>query len=414
MKRVLLVVAVACAAAWIGAARPSAEDADARARRVHKEAIVIDSHIDTTEMLSHAGWKFDERHQAPTPGTWGGGNHVDLPRMREGGLDAAFFSVYVPGTVTGPPAVKAALEEFDRLLALVGSHPADLVLCRTAAEVRTAHVRGQIGVLIGVEGGSMINDDLKVLDDYAAKGARYMTLTHVVNVTWADSSGDTPKANGLSPFGKDVVREMNRLGMLVDVSHASDKTFWDVLALSRAPVIASHSSCRALCGHPRNLSDEMITALAAKGGIVQINFMGGYLDEALYQAEKQREPEIERLRAELAQKYPGPENEQKRREEGMALYRKMPPLPAASWERIVDHIDHVVKLVGPDHVGLGSDFDGASMPAGMEDCTKLPKITDALLRKGYRESDVKKILGGNLLRVLEKAEDVSRQLRATH
>jgi membrane dipeptidase len=409
MTRSPLVVALAAVAAAVvlrGQADPIVE----KARRLHAEAIVVDTHIDTTLRLTR-GWKFEERHQAPSSRA-DDASSVDLPRMREGGLDAAFFAVFVPGTVTGSAAVSRARDEFDELKALVATHPADLTLCTTASEVRAAHKSGKIAVLIGVEGGHMIADSLDVLRDYAHLGARYLTLTHTVNVTWADSSGDKPKANGLTDFGRSVVRELNRLGVMVDVSHASDKTFWDVLGASQAPVIASHSACRALCGHPRNLSDDMIKALAARGGVIQINFMDGYIDQAVFQEQEKRRPALEALQADLERRYPGADNEAKRWQEIRAAYERMGPVPVASWERIVDHIDHVVKLVGPDHVGLGSDFDGASMPQGMEDCTGLPKITEALLRKGYKEQAIRNILGGNILRVMEQVEKIGRTLQA--
>ncbi|MBE3072891.1 MAG: dipeptidase [Acidobacteria bacterium] len=413
MKRMLAVCVLVLA--WAGvpsAGFPVARQApDVRALRVHRESLVIDTHIDTPDQLLRPGWKFEERHDAPSPQRPGAGNSIDLPRMREGGLDGAFFSVYVAGTVTGPPAVKAALTQLDALQRLVDTHPADLALCRTAAEVRAANAAGRIAVLIGIEGGHMINDDLAVLRDFARRGARYLTLTHMVTTSWADSSGDAPKHNGLTAFGKDVIRELNRLGVMADISHASDKAFWDVLEVSQAPVIASHSSCRALCGHERNMTDEMIQALAAKGGVIQINFADGYLDQALYLKQKALEPETAKARAEISQKYPGPENEAKRVEAMRAIRRKVQALGTTSWERIIDHIDHAVKLAGADHVGLGSDFDGASMPAGMEDCTKLPKITAALLAKGYAEADVAKILGGNILRVMEQVERVAGRLK---
>jgi membrane dipeptidase len=258
---------------------------------------------------------------------------------------------------------------------------------------------------MGMEGGHMINNSLPLLRMYAELGVRYLTLTHSVNTDWADSSGDTPKHNGLTAFGKDVVRELNKLGVLVDISHVADKTFFDALEVSQAPMIASHSSCRALAGHPRNMTDEMIKALAAKGGVIQINYLDSFIDEALYQYTlKTREAS----RA-LMQQLGGfsRENAAKAREE---LAKQFGPAPKASWEKIVEHIDHAVKLVGADHVGLGSDFDGGSMPEGMKDATQLPKITEALLRKGYSERDIRKILGGNTVRLLGAAEKVAARL----
>jgi membrane dipeptidase len=326
-----------------------------RADRIHRNAIVIDTHIDTTQFLLKDGWDFFARHAATE-------NHVDYPRMREGGLDAAFFSIYMPGTITGPEAVMRSLVMIDAVKRLAEQHPNEIALATTAAQVRAAAKAGKIAALMGMEGGHMIDDNLSILRDYFRLGVRYLTLTHSVNTNWADSSGDKPAHNGLTDFGKDVVREMNRLGMMVDISHVADKTFWDALEISRAPLLASHSSCRALSDVPRNMTDEMIKALAAKGGVMQINYSRGFLDKTD---------------------------------------------PNVSWEKIVEHIDHAVKLVGPTHVGLGSDFDGTRVPVGMDDVTQLPKITEALLAKGYSEQDVTNILGGNLLRLMENVERVA-------
>jgi membrane dipeptidase len=237
---------------------------------------------------------------------------------------------------------------------------------------------------------------------YAKLGVRYLTLTHSVNTDWADSSGDQPRHNGLTDFGKDVIRELNKLGVLVDISHVSDKTFWDALAVSKAPMIASHSSCRALCRHPRNMTDEMIKALASKGGVIQINYHIEFLDERAASYFKNAEP----MFRSLLEKQGGNPDMEKIRAEVTAEFG---PAPKISWERIIDHIDHAVKLVGADHVGLGSDFDGAEMPEGMNDVTGLPKITEALFRKGYSETDIRMILGENTLRLLEDAERIARE-----
>ncbi len=412
MKRTLAswLIVVAFAGLMVAVGSTSPQSIDARASRVHRDALVVDTHDDTMSESHPAGWAFDKRGVPPSA-DHPDGTSVDLPRMREGGLDGAFFSVYIAGTVTGPRAVTAARRQFDAFHALVTARPADLALCMTAADVRAAREAKKIAVLIGVEGGHMINNDLEVLDDFARRGARYLTLTHMVNTDWADSSGDQPAHNGLTDFGKRVVLELNRLGVMVDVSHVSDKTFWDVLAVSRSPVIASHSSCRALCGHPRNMTDEMIKALAAKGGSIQINFNDGFLDQDLYLRQKALEPELQRMRREIQEKYPGPGDEQKRAEAMRAIGMKERSAGTTSWEKIIDHIDHAVKLVGSEHVGLGSDFDGAVMPTGMEDCTMLPKITAALLARGYREKDIRNILGENVLRIMEANEKVANRLR---
>jgi membrane dipeptidase len=366
-----------------------------QARKVHFSSVVLDTHIDVTPKLQ-TSWKFNEEHKE---------GHIDLPRMKKGGLNALFFSIYMSGTVTGPKAVNDAIERIAAVHRLAEELPDQVALCVSAEEVRKAHKQGKIAALMGMEGGHMINNSLAVLRMYAELGVRYLTLTHSVNTDWADSAGDQPKHNGLTDFGKDVVRELNRLGVMVDISHVSDKTFLDAIEISTAPLIASHSSCRAISGHARNMTDAMIKALAAKGGVIQINYLDQFIDNDLFQYSQKSQS----LMRELQQKYPGRENAAIRREE---VAKQFGPAPKASWERIIDHIDHAVKLVGVDHVGLGSDFDGGSMPAGMDDCTQLPKITEALMRKGYSASDMRKILGENTLRLMAEVEKVSRQLRS--
>lgn len=365
-----------------------------QARKVHFSSIVLDTHIDVTPKLQ-TDWKFNEEHKE---------GHIDLPRMKKGGLNALFFSIYMSGTVTGPKAVNDSIERIAAVHRLAAELPDQVALCVTADQVRKAHKQDKIAALMGMEGGHMINNSLAILRMYAELGVRYLTLTHSVNTDWADSSGDQPKHNGLTGFGKDVVRELNRLGLIVDISHVSDKTFWDAIEVTRAPMLASHSSCRQISGHARNMTDEMIKALAAKGGVIQINYLDQFIDNDLYEYSKKSQP----LMRELMQKFPGRENAGKRREE---VAKQFGPAPKASWEKIIEHIDHAVKLVGVSHVGLGSDFDGGSMPVGMEDCTHLPKITEALMRKGYSASDMRKILGENTLRLLEDVGRVSQQLR---
>lgn len=394
-----------------------ADDLAARARRLHRDAIVIDTHIDTTGRLLDPAWSFFERHEPPVRGAARAagrpaGNAVDYPRMREGGLDGAFFSIFIPGSQTGPPAVQRALEQIDAVRLLAERHPDEVALATTAAEVRAAHAAGKTIALMGVEGGHMIADSLAVLRSFARLGVRYLTLTHTVNTGWADSSLDEPAHGGLTDVGRSVVRELNRAGVMVDISHVADETFWDALAESRAPIIASHSSCRAISGHPRNLTDEMIKALAAKDGLIQVNYLDAYLDQDTYLAQQARDKALAPLRADLEKKYPGAENQQKRMQELRAAAADLPPMPRPSWEKIVEHIDHAVRLAGDAHVGLGSDFDGATMPVGMEDVTNLPRITEALLRKGYSEQAIRNILGENVLRVMERVEQVARDLQA--
>jgi len=382
----------------------SADDIQARAHKLHFSSIVVDTHADTTQRFIDGDFDLGPRNATGS---------VDIPRMKEGGLDAIFFSIWVPSKITGPIAVKHALDQIAAVREQVRKHPQDLVLATTTAHVREARKENKIAVLMGVEGGHMINSDLGVLQKFAGLGVRYLTLTHSGNCEWADSSTAKPAHNGLTDFGKDVIREMNRLGVIVDVSHVSDKTFRDVLSVSKAPVMASHSNCRALCDHPRNMSDAMIRELAAKGGVIQINYHVGFLSQEFRNAEKAH-PEINNAIALEVQKRCG-DKEGCQLIEGDRItreYVEQGKLPQVDWTKIIEHIDHAVKVAGIDHVGLGSDFDGANMPFGMEDASKVPKITEALLRKGYSEGDVEKILGENTLQLMGDVERIGRELSA--
>ncbi len=404
LRAIVLLGAGVCAGAGLVSMRSAkADDISERARKIHFSSIVVDTHDDTTQRLVDE--KFDLGHRDAR-------GHIDIPRMKEGGMGAIFFSIWMPSSITGPEAVKRAFDQIDAVGEQVRRHPDDLVLATTAEEVRRAYDQHKIAALMGVEGGHMIDNDLGLLRVYAALGVRYLTLTHGSNTQWADSSTDKPAHNGLTDFGKDVVRELNRLGVLVDISHVSDKTFYDALEVSKAPMIASHSSCRALCDAPRNMTDDMIKALAAKGGVIQINYHMGFLSQE-YRNATSNPKSVKKLNAEIKKRCGASEACQIR--EGEQMARKLVEqgkAPRVDWTKIVEHIDHAVKLAGADHVGLGSDFDGANMPYGLEDASKLPKITEALLRKGYSESDIRKILGGNTLRVMEQAEQVARQMQA--
>jgi len=373
-----------------------------QAHDLHFNSIVVDTHDDTTQRLLDPKFDFGARH---TDGS------VDIPRMRDGGMDAIFFSIWIPGTVTGPAAVRRALQQIAAVRETVARHPNDLVLCTTAEEVRSVTAAKKIAALIGVEGGHMINSSLANLDQFYTLGVRYMTLTHTANTEWADSSGDKPAHDGLTPFGKQVIAEMNKLGMMVDISHVADKTFYDVLAVSQAPVIASHSSCRALCSAPRNMTDDMIKALAAKGGVIQINYHVGFLSQKFQDASKAN-PELgKQIEAESKKRCAGNEAcELIEADKITREYVAQGKLPRVEWTEIIDHIDHAVKLVGADHVGLGSDFDGADMPYGMEDASHLPQITSALLAKGYSVADIQKILGGNTLRLMQDVEATAHKM----
>lgn len=380
------------------------DDIAERARKLHFSSIVLDTHDDTTQRFFSKNFDLGRRNPD---------GHVDIPRMREGGMNAIFFSIWIDGRTMGPQAIQKALDQIDAVQQNVKKYSNDLVAARTAEDVRRAHAQGKIAVLMGVEGGHMIGNDIRMVRIFSRLGVGYMTLSHFYNDEWADSSTDKPAHNGLTDYGKEIVREMNKQNILVDISHVSDKTFYDALEVSKAPLIASHSSCRAICSHPRDMTDEMIKALAAKGGVIQINYEKSFIDEAYRQASEKVSGGVVAVFDQLKKECGDDEEcfgkkmqemEQKATAEGK--------LPHVTWEKIIEHIDHVVKLVGADHVGLGSDFDGADMPEGMDDCTHLPQITEALMRKGYSDADIKKILGGNLLRVMEQAEKVSRELQA--
>ena len=402
MVRAILCAGASLAASVFLAGAMKEDSLSERARKLHFSSIVVDTHDDTTQRLLDG--KFDLGTRSST-------GSIDIPRMREGNVGAIFFSIWMPSKVTGPDAVNRAIVQIDAVREQVRKHPNDLVLATTAAQIRVAHKQGKIAALLGVEGGHMINSDLGVLRAYAALGVRYMTLTHSGNDEWADSSTDKAVHNGLTDFGREVVREMNRLGVMVDISHVSDKTFYDALETSKAPLIASHSSCRAICDAPRNMTDQMMKDLAAKGGVVQINYHVGFLSQEFRDAEKAN-PELNKtISAEVMKRCA--DNEGCQLIEGDRItreYVEQGKLPRVEFSKIIEHIDHAVKVAGIDHVGLGSDFDGANMPYGMEDAAKLPRITEALLQKGYAEGDVKKILGENTLRVMTDVQLISREL----
>jgi membrane dipeptidase len=401
MLRTILTAGILVSAGAFLAAAVTADDISARAKKLHFSSIVVDTHDDTTQRLLDGKFDLGARNDTGS---------IDIPRMKEGGLGGIFFSIWIPSKVTGPEAVNRAMTQIDAVREQVRKHPKDLLLATTASQIREARKEGKIAALMGVEGGHMINSNLGVLRSYAALGVRYMTLTHSGNDEWADSSTDKAVHNGLTDFGKDVVREMNRLGVMVDISHVSDKTFYDVLETSKAPPFASHSSCRAICDAPRNMTDQMMKDLAAKGGVIQINYHVGFLNQEYRQLAT---PEIAKQLGEEVRKHCAGDDESCQLIEGERITREFVAqgkLPKVEYTTIIEHIDHAVKVAGIDHVGLGSDFDGANMPFGMEDVTKLPKITEALLQKGYSEGDVRKILGENTLRVMTEVERVSREL----
>ncbi|HKD70606.1 MAG TPA: dipeptidase [Candidatus Acidoferrum sp.] len=404
MIRSLAISSVSLLGVFVMVVAASAQAVSEKAKKLQSSSIVVDTHDDTTQRLLDPTFDLAARQ---TDG------NIDIPRMREGGLTAIFFSIWIPGKIMGPEAVQKALKQIDAVRETVRKHPNELVLATTADDVRAAKQQNKIAALMGVEGGHMMGNDLSVLRTFAALGVRYMTLTHMENNEWADSSTAKPEHNGLTDFGKDVVREMNRLGVIVDISHVSDKTFHDVLATTKAPVFASHSSCRSLCNAARNMSDEMIGDLAKNGGVIQINYHVGFLSQEFRDYEAAH-PDAEKEINEEVKKRCG-DNESCKSVAGDQIVRdfmEAGKLPRVDWNLIVEHIDHAVKIAGPDHVGLGSDFDGAVMPMGMQDVTHIPQITDALLKKGYTESDIRKILGENTLRVLSEVQRVSRELNS--
>ncbi len=373
-----------------------------QAKELHAKSIVVDTHDDTTQRLLDPKFDLSARHSDGS---------VDIPRMREGGLDAIFFSIWIPGTVTGQPAVDRAMAQIEAVRRTVAANPKDLVLCTTADQIRAAKGSGKICALMGVEGGHMMNNSLETLDKFYSLGVRYMTLTHTVNTDWADSANDKAAHDGLTPFGKQVIGEMNKLGMMVDISHVADKTFYDVLATSKAPVIASHSSCRAICTAGRNMTDQMIKDLAAHGGVIQINYHIGFLSQEFADAMKAHPEYGKEIEAEAKKRCGANEACELIEADNVTReYVAAEKLPRVEWTKIIEHIDHAVKLVGADHVGLGSDFDGADMPYGMDDVSKLPEITNVLLAKGYSPADVQKILGGNTLRLMQDVENTAKKL----
>jgi membrane dipeptidase len=378
----------------------------ARAQAIHDSTIVIDTHEDTP--LRFLDENYDIGSTDPN-----GPDFISLDKARAGNLGALFFSICVDGRTYQEGYARRAFDLIDSVYAQAARHSDRMVMAFSAEDIERAHQQHKLAALLGLEGGRPIENDLRLLRDFYRLGARYMTLTHVHTNDWADSSGDINDAtvihhNGLTDFGRQAVLEMNRVGMMVDISHVSDKTFWDVMAVSKAPIIASHSSARALRDSPRNLSDEMLRAVAKNGGVVNVAFPGNFLDDNFAAAAYSQHGRM----LDAARVY----NEQ-RKASGLAItpddtgrfeqkWLSEHKIPRAPLKSLIDHIDHVAKIAGVEHVGLGSDFDGADFfPEGMDSAADLPKITQALLERGYSAADIRKILGGNVLRVMR---DVAR------
>jgi membrane dipeptidase len=383
------------------------EDAESRAARVHREAIVLDTHADTTPRFQDPSFDFAARHDKSDV-------RIDLPRAREGGLKVQFWSIWVGNVQGDGRAIREAMERIDAVWELARRYPNDVVVATDVAGIRRGVADGKLVSLMGVEGGHMIEDKLSVLRDFYRLGVRYMTLTHSFHTSWADSAGTgqplPPGHGGLTPFGVEVVHEMNRLGMMVDVSHVSDQTFWDALKASAAPVIASHSSCRAVFDHPRNLTDDMLRALAAKGGVVMINYYPGYTDP---DAAKKIADWFTRHGGELQALRDQTGGDFRKMGEGMKAIAAADPVPQGSLEKLLDHFDHALRVAGEDHVGLGSDFDGVvSFPVGLDEVNLLPNVTKGLLARGWSEDVVRKVLGENLLRTMREVELVSEKLKS--
>jgi len=375
----------------------------ARARALHRAVPMFDGHNDYPwEVRQKAGKdpaKLDIRNAQPATMT-------DIPRFRRGGVGAQFWSVYVPASLAGQQAVTATLEQIDIVYRMVARYPDVFEIARTADDVERIFKAGKIASLIGMEGGHSIDSSLGALRMFARLGARYMTLTHSKNVPWADSATDTPEHGGLTPFGEDVVREMNRLGMLVDMSHVSRDTMDDVLRVTQAPVIFSHSSARALCDHPRNVPDAVLRMLPKNGGVVMVSFVPGFTTPQASAWDTAQETEQARLEA-------LPPKDESAVKAGMAAWTAAHPRPKVTVAQVADHIDHVRKVAGIDHVAYGSDFDGiSSAPSGLDDVSTFPALTAELLRRGYSDDEVKKVLGLNLLRVMRAAEATAARLLA--
>jgi membrane dipeptidase len=373
----------------------------ARVDRLLQRAVVIDLHDDTTQMIVDEGYNLAQKHEF---------GQVDIPRMRAGHVSGLFLSIWTDTNLYTPTeTIRRSLDQIDAVRREVARHPADLELATTADGIVAAKNRGHIALLMGLEGGQAIDNDLSVLRMYAALGIRYLTLTHTNHTPWADSSAKPAAHNGLTAFGKEVVRELNRLGVMVDISHVSDKTFYDALETSTAPVIASHSSARALASAPRNMTDDMLRALAKKGGVVHVNFYEGFLDNDFAKRETTL-PELQKQQDEIEGKEPKFGD----RSKGGPAVRKLnqqriAKLGRIPLSRLLDHFEHVIKIAGVDHVGLGSDFDGADdlFPKDMEDISKIPNLVRGLMERGMSDDDILKVLGGNTLRVMREVERVA-------
>jgi membrane dipeptidase len=412
--RLFLLSCLLLAAAGAVAQSPNPSDipVSAKARAIHDSALVVDTHADTPQRFLDEGFDIGSTDPKDI-------GHLSLDKARRGNLGAEFFSIWVDPETNQGHFAQHTFDLIDSVYEQAARHPDRMMMAFSVADIERAHKDHKLAALMGIEGGHSIENDMHLLRDYYRLGVRYMTLSWSNTNEWADSSGDIndPKIqhhNGLTDFGKQVVLEMNRLGMMVDISHVADKTFWDVIANTKAPVIASHSSARALVNAPRNMTDDMLRAVGKNGGVVQVNFYSGFVDEdyrkAMEAQSKDQAAAIQKYKDSLqAQGKPVNYIEVNRIEREW-----MAKIPRPPFRDLVDHIDHIAKIAGVDHVGLGSDFDGVSgaTPQGMDSAADLPKITQALLDRGYGADDIRKILGGNLLRVFRRVETVSRDMQS--
>jgi membrane dipeptidase len=387
------------------------------AAEIEKSSIIIDTHADTPQRF------VDENFNLGDP--LNGGN-LNLESIHKGNLGAEFFSIWVEPKIYKGQYARRTLVLIDSVKQQVAKYPEQIMFVTTPEGIEYAHRTHKFAALMGIEGGHSIENSLALLRQYYALGVRYMTLTWSNSTDWADSSGDIDDKTiphtkeGLTEFGKDVVYEMNRLGMMVDISHVSDRTFYRTLVITRAPVIASHSDARALCDAPRNMTDDMLRAVAnsggpdSKGGVVQVNYFSGFVSQAYRDAMKAQSAEVDKAVADAKAKAQAEGREFTYSDEDKIQRSYMDRIPRPPLSMLIDHIDHIVKVAGIDHVGLGSDFDGVSgqLPQGLDSPADIPKITQALLDRGYSAEDIRKILGGNLLRVFREVEAVSRELQA--
>ncbi|CAN5351008.1 dipeptidase [soil metagenome] len=377
----------------------------AQALKIHKKAIVIDGHNDITSPMVDDDFDLASDSMGKYHGD-GDPFHTDLARLKASGITGEFFSIYVSGSMlkTGG-ATRRAMDLIDATYREAEKHPANLTMCTTAAEIRKAKKAGKTCALMGIEGGYAIENSLGALRDFYRLGIRYMTLTHNVTHDWADAHHDTPKNNGLSDFGKEVVREMNRLGIFIDIAHVSEKVMNDVLDITTAPIIASHSNSRALNDHTRNVSDAVLKRVARNGGVIMINFYPSFLDARTNKEENERsarlKPQIDALKEQYKDDAPGYNAAERKLLDANPIY-------VAAYTRIVDHIDHIKQVAGIDYVGIGSDFDGVPfLPDGMHGAEDLVLVTYEMLKRGYTETEIKKVLGENLLRAMTQMEKIA-------